>query len=128
MRFIECGKLEMANGSGFELPYILRITNGICYGDLIISIFDTQNGKLNLPVEIKEVRGYFVCSGIGLTTLKGCPEYIDGFFNCSFNKLSSLEGCPKKVNGSFYCFNNNLKNITEEDIRKVCDVKGEIYL
>jgi hypothetical protein len=37
------------------------------------------------------------------------------------------EGCPKEVGGDFDCYNNPIK-FTQEDVRKVCNVKGVIYV
>jgi len=45
--------------------------------------------------------------------------------------LTSLKDAPKSVRGSFSCQNNpgpNGDGFTEEDVRAVCDVKGQIYL
>jgi hypothetical protein len=52
--------------------------------------------------------------------------YVKGYFSCSNNQLTSLEGSPKEVGGDFFCKNNKIK-FTEEDVRKVCKVKGRIY-
>ena len=52
---------------------------------------------------------------------------VNGNFNCSKNLLTNLEGSPEKVGRDFYCYNNPGK-FTEEDVRKVCSVKGSIYV
>ena len=48
---------------------------------------------------------------IGLTTLKGCPDYVGGDFDCSLNPITSLEGSPKQVEGLFNCGNTNIKDL-----------------
>ena len=82
-----------------------------------------------LPEWLAEVRvtGFFYCSDNQLTSLKGSPKEVGGSFYCSDNQLTSLEGCPKEVGGSFNCYDNPGK-FTEEDVRKVCNVKGGIYV
>ena len=63
---------------------------------------------------------------------KALPEWlsevrVNGSFWCNNNQLTSLEGSPEKVGGDFYCYNNPGK-FTKEDVRKVCNVKGGIYI
>lgn len=85
-----------------------------------------------LPIQFGVIHGSFNCSGVGLITLKGCPEKVTDFFNCDNNQLTSLQYCPKEVgeyfscnynklesllyapeyiNESFYCDNNNLTSL-----------------
>lgn len=52
---------------------------------------------------------------------------VNGSFDCSSNQLTSLEGAPKEVGGDFYCQDNPVK-FTEEQVRAVCDVKGNVYV
>ena len=82
-----------------------------------------------LPEWLSEVRvtGGFYCYDNQLTSLKGCPEKVCGSFYCPRNQLTSLEGSPKEVGGDFSCYNNPGK-FTEEDVRKVCNVKREIFV
>ena len=80
-----------------------------------------------LPIQFGNVEGYVDCSNNKLTTLKGSPAIIDGSFYCSSNNLTSLEGCPREVGRDFYCYNNKLK-FTKEEVKAVCNVKGEIYV
>ena len=102
-----------------------------------------------LPEFLKDVviNGNFYCSDNNLTSLEGCPKEINGNFNCSDNKLSSLKHCPKEVKGNFYCFNNKLSSLkhcpkivkgsfncfnnsvkfTEEYVRSICTVSGNVY-
>ena len=53
---------------------------------------------------------------------------IQGGFICpDCNSLISLEGAPKEVGGDFYCRSCKGK-FTEEDVKKVSNVNGMIYL
>ena len=67
----------------------------------------------------------FYCYSNYLTSLKGSPEIV-GSFDCRYNSLISLEGASREVGGYFDCSNNSII-FTEEDVRKVCRVKEEIY-
>lgn len=79
-----------------------------------------------LPVKFNKVCGNFWCSFTRLTSLKGAPKTVGGDFWCSNNyQLTSLEGAPKKVVGYFWC-SKNAKKFTKEDVKAVCDVKGDI--
>ena len=64
--------------------------------------------------------------------LKELPDFLSdvfvkGNFFCHNNQLTSLEGSPEKVERNFYCLNNSVK-FTEEDVRKVCKVKGRVFV
>lgn len=53
---------------------------------------------------------------------------VKGNFNCSYcPKLTSLEGAPKNVERDFYCHDCAVK-FTKEDVERVSNVKGEIYV
>ena len=53
---------------------------------------------------------------------------IKGNFDCAnCYSLTSLEGAPKEVGGSFRCGRCKVK-FTEEDVKKVSNVKGMIYV
>ena len=125
---------------------LIRFLDYIQFG-VIKGFFDCSNNKLtSLKGSPKEVRGYFSCSDNQLTSLEGAPENVGGTFICSYNKLTSLEGAPKETNG-FYCNENlltslkgapkkvkgkfdcrsNIVQFTDNDVRKVCDVRGTIF-
>jgi len=88
--------------------------------------FNCSDNKLtSLEGAPKYVGGSFYCSYNNLTSLEGAPEKVVVGFYCSHNKLTSLEGAPKYVGGNFVCFDNPVK-FTEEDVRKVSEVKGVI--
>ena len=77
---------------------------------------------------VKSVDGDFYCNNNQLTSLEGAPKSVDGDFWCNRNQLKSLEGAPVSVGGNFWCkysVNNPVK-FTEEQVRAICDVKGDI--
>ena len=110
--------------------------------------FSCRGNKLtSLEGAPKEVGNYFNCSNNQLTSLKEAPEKVGSSFYCNYNKLTSLVGAPKEVGGNFMCYSNKLTSLkeapkkvgkdficfdnggvrfTEADVRKVCDVGGEI--
>jgi hypothetical protein len=64
----------------------------------------------------------------GLASLPNdIPKYVGGNFFCQCNNLTSLQGAPKHVGGHFYCYDNE-KKFTEEEVRAVCDVKGNVHV
>jgi hypothetical protein len=89
-------------------------------GDVSIDI-----NKIPLWFKDIEIDGDFECYNCNLTSLEGCPQIVNSSFYCSRNYLTSLEYCPKYVGKSFWCRNNNVK-FTEDDIKKLCQVKGNI--
>ena len=100
-----------------------------------------KNNKIDGDVDLSElyltklpdflktigVGGNFYCSNNNLTSLEGCPSSVGGGFYCSNNNLISLKGCPSSVGGDFGCSNNKIK-FTEEQVRSVCSVKGNIFV
>lgn len=78
-------------------------------GDLSIK----GNNISQLPVNFHAVTGSFYVSGLGLTTMKGCPRIVGGTFNASHNKIRTLEYAPHYVgqsmlmhaNKNFNCHN-----------------------
>ena len=96
----------------------------------------------------EKVGGNFKCTYNKLTSLEGAPERVGWDFNCTYNKLTSLKGAPREVRGGFYCNDNKLTSLegapkgvkgnficdknknkfTKEDVRKVSNVQGEIYV
>ena len=84
---------------------------------------------IKLPSNLKNivVDGYFYCSSKKLTLLQGAPSSVGRGFYCYGNKLTSLDGAPTSVGGDFYC-GSNTKKFTEDEVRVVCSVKGEIII
>ena len=124
--------------------------------DYTISILGSRNdihledqSLIKFPdfIQFGRVNGLFYCHINGLTSLRGCPTYVDNHFACNNNELASLDGCPRHVGFNFRCNDNLLENLegcpeyvgwdfhcgdnkikfTKKYIRSLCDVKGEIY-
>lgn len=76
----------------------------------------------------EEVNGSFLCCFCdSLTTLKGVPKEIGGSFSCSgCTSLKSLKYAPKNVNNCFWCDDCG-EQFTEDDVKKVSNVKKTIY-
>lgn len=74
----------------------------------------------------KEVSWCFDCTWCPrLTSLEGAPKEVGMNFDCNDCKsLTSLKGAPKEVGEQFVCS----KPFTEEDVRKISNVKGKVLL
>ena len=83
-----------------------------------------QFGFTKLPIKFGTVTKSFICSGVGLKTLEGCPKEVGLNFDCRFNDLTSLDGIPRKVN-NFVSYGNPGKFLAK-DIRKICNVTGKV--
>jgi hypothetical protein len=111
----------------------MGVTGYIINDDLTINIngdvdLDSKNlEKFPSYIKFGRVGGYFSCSNNHLVSLEGCPREVGGGFYCGNNQLVSLEGSPREVGGSFSC-SNNKKKFSEEEVRKVCKVKRDIYV
>ena len=94
--------------------------------DKDFSCFNCKSLK-SLEGAPKEVEEDFYCSNcISLKSLKGCPEKVGEGFSCNECKnLSSLKGAPKEVGGDFNCCKCGTQ-FTEDDVKKVSNVKGNI--
>jgi len=134
------------NFSGLGLTSLLEIPIRIrkVTGDFNCS----YNQLVTLEGAPRYVDGGFICDHNQLETLKGAPERVGGGFNCSYNNLRDLKGAPKYVGGSFCCWSNylqilegapervdgnfycsgNLEKFTEEEVRKLVDVRGEVVV
>ena len=130
---------------------ITSLTNGMFIWTTVDGSFDCMNCNSleSLEGAPKEVGGQFYCfSCLSLTSLKYAPEKVGGDFYCSFNKslksldgapkvvngnfdcsdcpsLNTLEGAPKEVGGAFNCLNCKIL-FTNNDVKKVSNVRGEI--
>jgi len=115
------GNLNLSDLNLTVLPDILKdITVG---GNFNCS----YNELTSLEGAPKTVGENFNCGNSELTSLEGAPEYVGGSFYCSYNLLTSLEGAPETVGGDFHCYNNPVE-FTEQQVRAVCDVKGDVYV
>ena len=114
------GDLDLSDLNLTKLPEILK---NISVGR---DFFCNTNNLTSLENCPKTVGGSFYCGHNKLTSLDGATEYVGGSFYCSFNNLKSLTGAPKFVGGVFSCGFNEIK-FTEQQVRAVCNVKGDIY-
>jgi hypothetical protein len=102
--------------------------NGIDYLNEDGDIYLARKGLTELPcIFPEELDGNFYCSNNKLTSLYGSPKKVKGGFYCRSNRLTSLEGAPKVVGGDFFCNFNPVK-FTTDDVRKICNVGGGIYV
>ena len=76
--------------------------------ELLASIVD---GKFTKDGSKLEIYDNFVCSALGMKSLKGSPEIINGDFYCINNQLKTLAGGPKIVRGLFNCDSNELTSL-----------------
>jgi hypothetical protein len=76
----------------------------------------------------EKVEGDFRCVYCeSLESLEGAPKYVGMTFGCTHCiSLTTLKGAPKEVGGNFYCKDCGIQ-FTEDDVKKVSNVKGEIY-
>jgi hypothetical protein len=114
------GDLDLSDMNLTVLPDILKDIS--VDGDFYCG----TNNLTSLENCPKTVDANFYCGHNKLTSLDGAPEYIGGSFYCSFNNLTSLTGAPKFVGKAFSCGFNEIK-FTEQQVRAVCNVKGDIY-
>jgi hypothetical protein len=119
--------INVNNGVDLEYTNLTKFPDYIQFYKVYYN-FDYRNNKLislrGCPVI---VTNNFYCHGNNLINLKNSPDYVGGGFSCSNNEIVSLEGCPYEVNGNFYC-DNNIKQFTIADVKKVCKVKGNVYV
>jgi len=114
------GDLKLIQLDLIELPAILK--NVTVNGD-----FDcTMNQLTSLKNSPKYVSNDFLCNDNILTSLEGATDHVGGSFYCSWNNLTSLTGAPKIVDKDFSCGFNDVK-FTEQQVRAVCNVKGDLY-
>ena len=93
------------------------------------NIYLSEQNLTKLPVNFSKLKGInnFYCYNNQLTSLEGAPKEVGRDFYCSYNQLTSLEGAPKEVGRDFDCSNNKVK-FTRNDVKKVCNVKGKIFV
>ena len=87
------------------------------------------NSLTSLKGSPEKVGGKFDCNGCdSLTSLEGAPKEVGGDFNCyCCDSLTSLKGAPEKIGGDFNCGDCGSK-FTQEDVKKVFNVKGNIIV
>jgi len=123
-KYIKNGSEGDLNLSGLKLTKLPSNLKNVSVG----GNFDCNGNKLtSLDGAPRSVGGYFDCSRNNLTSLANAPSSVGLDFYCSINDLTSLAGAPSSVGGSFNCSDNDIK-FTVEQVRAVCDVKGEIFV
>lgn len=94
---------------------ILNIKNYTINSDLTVDVDDdveiTDKHLSIIPVQFRNVSGFFDCNRNMLTSLNGAPQKVGDGFMCGSNQLRTLEGGPQKVGGGFYCSNNKLRTL-----------------
>jgi len=68
-------------------------------------------GSLPDFIQFGCIYGDFTIEDCKMTTLRGCPLFVNGNFYCGANELKSLEGGPDTVTGGYYCGGNLLKTL-----------------
>ena len=136
------GNLDLSNMKLTVLPEILK--NATVDGNFWCG----HNKLTSLKNAPSIVVGNFFCNNNKLTTLEGSPSSVGRNFDCSYNDLTSLEFAPTNVGGNFWCGVNDLTSLefaptnvgrdfdcienqvkfTKEQVRAVCDVKGDVYV
>ena len=123
-----CGLKNLIGGPTTILPNTIK-------GHAQLYKVDNNPKLTSLQGAPTEVPGLFSASSCGLENLIGAPEYVGGNFIVSFNPLKSLEGCPKRVEKDFHCKPITKDRdagtavlFTEEQIRSVCDVGGNVIV
>ena len=115
------GNLSLSDLKLTKLPDILK---DITVGGSFYCTFNNLTSLENCP---KTIGRDFYCDNNLLTTLAGAPTSVGRNFICSGNNLTSLAGAPKTVGGFFDCRGNPVQ-FTEEQVRAVCNVKGEVFV
>jgi hypothetical protein len=110
-----------------------NIKNYTINKDLTIDVNDTvimeyqQIEKLPYYIQFGIIKGNFFCNYRGLITFKGMPHTIKGIFGCAGNKIKTLKYMPKKIEKSLF-IDGNLIKFTENEIRSLCNVKGNVFV
>lgn len=77
--------------------------------DILVLSVDVVGHQIRnaLPKRVKSCNVNY----LQLTTLKGCPNFVEKDFNCSGNQLSMLAHGPEFVGGSYTCSRNHLTSL-----------------
>jgi hypothetical protein len=122
--YVRNGSKGDLNLSGMNLTKLPDILKNVTVGR---NFFCSNNKLTSLQGAPTDVGGSFDCSYNDLTTLEGGPVKVGRDFWCSYNDLTSLEFAPTNVGRDFDCIENQVK-FTKEQVRAVCDVKGDIFV
>jgi len=94
-------KLNIANNSTINEDGTVDVN-----GDVILLRTSEQ-----IPVQFRNVRGDFSCSGAQITSLKGSPMHVSNAFICSRTKITSLEHAPNYVGTAFSCSDTEITSL-----------------
>jgi|ERR1035437_5675189 hypothetical protein len=109
----------------------MNIKNYELNDDLSIDVYDVVNLSfkklIKIPTYIKFniVTRSFYCDHNQLTSLDGCPKFIDRDFWCNDNQLINLNGSPSEVTGAFHCY-NNVRQFTEDVVLQYCKCNRDL--
>ena len=116
----------------------MGVKNYIINDDYTIDVNGNVNlfgkGLVKFPdyIQFNEIYGWFACQGNQLISLKGCPKIVSNTFTCRNNNLESLKYSPLFVGhksvGNYYDCTNNKIRFTENYVKELCNVKGNIYV
>jgi len=95
---------------------------GNIIGERMLKIF-----AIKFPNKTLNVEGNVDIFGIGLTSLPIKFGKVTGNFKCFNNKLSSTENFPNYIGGNLWIGDNKVR-FSEKEIRKVCEVKGDVWV
>jgi hypothetical protein len=98
--------MKLVEVSNSKLPQFKGEATSI--KELIASI---KNGRFTLDGRKLRIPGNLSLDRLGLTSLVGCPQYVEGSFSCRENKLETLEGGPQEVGNDYICTKNRLKTL-----------------
>lgn len=127
-------RYEILEDLSIDLQQSLQMQGGDYLNKPDYVVFSNIRGHMNINKteglkELKgcprEVGGNFNALDCDLDSLIGAPDYVGGNFNVSRNKISSLDGFPKEIAG-WVSMGDNEVEFTEEEIRKVSDIKGKV--
>ena len=81
-----------------------------------------------IPIKFGVVKGNFDVSDNALRNLTNAPTKVYGDFIIDDNFITDVKDSPTLVLGDYSCRYNKLNDISSEIIRKVCNVRGKIYV
>ena len=114
---------------------IENLTEKALIEDFIKENYEIKHGNLQFEKErdkyIVSTKGSVEVENKNITSLtNGLFEWgaVEEYFSCyGCASLKDLTGVPEKVGKDFY-YKRCRKKFTEEDVRDVCDVKGQIKI
>ena len=118
---------------------IKEFPNYIQFNNVAGSVSLADIGLISLRGCPRKIGGFFSCGYNLITSFTGGPEEIlisstysrgnsgYGYAASNLKKLVSIEGLAKTINGNLWMIDNR-NFFTEEEIRKISNIKGEVIL